>query len=153
MKEHEKWMRWCLSLAQQALQQGDYPVGAVVVKEGELIGEGVEAGKSKKDITCHAEIEAIREARQTTDSADLQGCILYSTHEPCIMCSYVIRHHKISQVIIGTTVPELGGVTSAYPLLTAPNFSKWANPPQVVQGVLVEACRALNLAYEQKFKK
>ena len=153
MEEHTKWMRWCLNLAQQALQQGDFPVGSVVVKSGKLIGQGVEAGKTKKDITYHAEIEAIRQARQTINSADLQNCILYSTHEPCIMCSYVIRHHQISQVVIGAAVSEVGGVTSAYPLLAAPDITIWATPPHLVQGVLADACQALNQAYEQKFKK
>ncbi|RDC63794.1 nucleoside deaminase [Adhaeribacter pallidiroseus] len=153
MEEHEKWMHWCLNLAQQALQQGDFPVGAVVVQKGKLIGQGVEAGQLKKDITCHAEMEAIRDARQTINTADLQNCILYSTHEPCIMCSYVIRHHKISRVVVGTTVPEVGGSSSAYPLLSAPDISIWVAPPHLVTGVLAEACQALSQAYKQKFKK
>ncbi len=141
-----------MQLARLALAEGNPPVGSVIVKDGMLMGEGIEAGKSKKDITCHAEIEAIRDAMRKTDVNDLRGCILYSTHEPCLMCSYVIRHHRVSLVVVGMPVPEIGGFSSAYPLLTAQDIAIWSDPPEIVQGVLKEACEALIREYAQKRK-
>ena len=87
MEEHEKWMRKCLELGKQALQGGKPPVGSVLVKAGQPVGEGAEAGRSKNDITCHAEIEAIRDAVQNYGASAVRGATLYSTHEPCLMCA------------------------------------------------------------------
>lgn len=152
-QEHEKWMRVCLQLAAQALQTGNPPVGALVVKEGLIAGRGTEATRTKGDITCHAEIEAVRDALSTGKFGDLSGCTLYTTHEPCLMCSYVIRHYKVSQVVMGTIVPAVGGYSSAYPLLTASDVAPWSPPPHCVRGVLAEACQALTLEYEQQNKR
>ncbi len=152
IEAHEKWMHICIQLAKQALQEGNPPVGSLLVKEGNILGEGKEAGKTKKDITCHAEIEAIRDALKNTPNNDLSGSTLYTTHEPCLMCSYVIRHHKVSKVVIGTRVSFIGGVSSAYPLLIAENIPIWTTPPLIVENVLREACQALSQAYEQKKK-
>jgi tRNA(adenine34) deaminase len=150
MEEHERWMRHCLELGKQALQRGNPPVGSVLVKAGVLIGEGAEAGRSKNDITCHAEIEAVRDAIQKGGAGAVRGATLYSTHEPCLMCAYVIRHHRVSRVVVGTTVPAVGGFSSAYPLLTATDIAIWPDPPHIVEGVLREACQALSRAYAQK---
>jgi len=148
-EEHEKWMRICLELARMALQSGNPPVGSIIIQDGKMIGEGIEAGKSKKDITCHAEIEAIRDAMTKTQQHDLNGSSLYSTHEPCLMCSYVIRHYKISKVITGTCVPAIGGFSSAYPLLIATDIDIWSTPPHIINNVLKEDCQALTHEYEQ----
>jgi tRNA(adenine34) deaminase len=150
MEEHEKWMRNCLALAGQALERGNPPVGSVLVQAGGLIGEGAEAGKTKNDITCHAEIEAIRDAIQRHGASAVRGATLYSTHEPCLMCAYVIRHHQVSRVVVGTTVPAMGGFSSAYPLLTATDIPIWSPPPHIVEGVLREACQALSQEYARK---
>jgi tRNA(adenine34) deaminase len=147
LDEHEKWMSLCIELAKQALQRGNPPVGSIIVKEGIVLGQGIEAGKTKKDVTCHAEIEAVRDAVSKNELNDLSGCTLYSTHEPCLMCSYVIRHYKISFVVSGTSVPFIGGSSSPYPLLKIGDISIWADPPQIIEGVLKEACQALSKAY------
>ena len=138
------WMQQCLELGRQARQEGNTPVGALLLQEGQKIGEGREAGKSKHDITCHAEIEAIRDALQQ-GHANLRGAILYTTHEPCIMCSYVIRHHRIARVVIGLAVPEVGGYTSLFPILSTQAIPKWGPPPEITLGVLQEQCRGLSL--------
>jgi tRNA(adenine34) deaminase len=138
------WMQVCLKLGRLARQEGNSPVGAVILKDGRKIGEGREAGRSKKDITCHAEIEAIRDALHQ-GHLDLSGAILYTTHEPCIMCSYVIRHHQIARIVIGTEVPEIGGYSSLFPILTTPAIPKWGAPPQITLGVLKQECEALSL--------
>lgn len=153
LNEHERWMRLCIELAKEALQKGDPPVGSLIVKDGKMLGKGIEAGKSKRDITCHAEIEAIRDALSKNELNDLHGCALYSTHEPCLMCSYVIRHYKISLVVSGSSVPSVGGFSSSYPLLKVSDILVWTAPPQIIEGVLREACQALSQAYAYKNQK
>jgi tRNA(adenine34) deaminase len=133
---HEYYMKFCIDLAQTAKDRGDLPVGSVVVQDGVIIAEGIEGGKTKKDITYHAEIEAIREANIITANSDLSDCILYTTHEPCIMCSYVIRHAKINTVAFGLSVVETGGVHSFYPILTDTKIKVWGKPPRIVKGIM-----------------
>src|SRR6188768_1358855 len=112
MKEKfEDYMLQCLDLAKLALAAGDPPVGAIIVLDGKVIGTGVESGRSTGDITNHAEILAVRDAIKNGYSDRLDRSIMYTTHEPCIMCSYVIRHHKISEIIYGASVPYIGGST------------------------------------------
>lgn len=101
LKEDEKRMRICLELGKQALQTVDPPVGSGVIREGELIGEGIEAGKRNRDITCYAEIEAIRDTVKNTGIEAARGATLYSTHEPYLMRAYVIRHHNVIRVGTG----------------------------------------------------
>ena len=124
------FLQRCEALAALAAQRQESPVGSVVVLEGQIIGEGMEAGKAKQDITCHAEVEAIREAVKK-HGKDLSAATLYTTHEPCILCSYVIRHHRIGRVVIRQAVAHIGGATSAYPILTAKDIPIWGEPPVV----------------------
>ncbi len=141
--EYEVYMSKCIALAHIAKARGDSPVGSILVQNGKVVGEGIEGGKTHQDITFHAEIEAIRNARTALGKTDLSDCILVTTHEPCIMCSYVIRHHKIQLVIVGLSTGEIGGYSSALPLLTDKSISKWAEPPKIVEGILEEECRTL----------
>jgi tRNA(adenine34) deaminase len=147
MIEHEYWMSICVELGKQAMLGGNAPVGSILVKNKQIIGRGVEAGKSKQDVTCHAEIEAIRDAIQNGRGRDIQDCTLYTTHEPCIMCSYVIRHHRIACVVMGIEVAAIGGYSSAYPILIAENIPIWTTPPTILTGILPEQCEALNKAF------
>lgn len=135
-KAHEFYMKSCIDLALQAKERGDAPVGSVIVQDGTIIAEGIEGGRTKKDITFHAEIEAIREANIILGRSDLSDCILYTTHEPCIMCSYVIRFSKINTVVFGISTVETGGVHSFYPLLTDTKIKKWGKAPRIVKGIL-----------------
>lgn len=142
--DNERFMRECLSLARLAKERGDSPVGSILVRNGEIIARGIEGGKTHKDITCHAEIEAIRVATALLDTQDLSDCVMYTTHEPCIMCAYVIRHTRIPAVVTGLTSGDIGGASSAYPLLKDTGIKKWGTPPQLITGVLEEECRALH---------
>src|SRR6478609_3973229 len=92
---HESYMRKCIELALKAKELKESPVGSLVVMNEIIIAEGWECSKAHNDITFHAEIEAIRRATEHLQSQNLSNCVLYTTHEPCIMCSYVIRHTKI----------------------------------------------------------
>jgi tRNA(adenine34) deaminase len=106
----------------------------------------VEAGKSMNDITKHAEIEAIRDALKQHQS--LNDVTLYTTHEPCIMCSYVIRHHQIKTIVYGTKSKYVGGKTSDYNLLETESVPKWGKIPEIIDGVLEKECLNLSETYQ-----
>lgn len=144
IEQHENLMRRCIELAKIAKQRGDSPVGSIIVKAGQIVGEGIEGGKTQQDITFHAEIEAVRNARATLGTSDLSDCLMVTTHEPCIMCSYVIRHHKIGLIIVGMTTGEIGGYSSALPVLTDRTIAKWTAPPNIIDQVLEQECKALH---------
>jgi tRNA(adenine34) deaminase len=143
---YENYMRDCIRLAKIAKERGDSPVGSVLVQNGKIISEGIEGVKTYKDITFHAEIEAIRNATKVLGKADLSDCILVTTHEPCIMCSYVIRHHKIKLIIVGVTTGETGGYSSSFPLLLDKTITTWPEPPQIIDGILKQECTDLKNA-------
>jgi len=144
MEDHEKYMEHCLQLAEEALKNGDPPVGAILVLGSTILGEGVESGKSSGDITNHAEIIAIRNAINNGFRKDLLKAKLYTTHEPCIMCSYVIRHHHIPEIIFGVSVKYTGGYTSSFDILATEKIPKWGKKPTVTGGICKEACEALS---------
>jgi tRNA(adenine34) deaminase len=138
-------MRRCLELARQARAEGNTPVGSVVVLDGQIVGEGVEQLPRGNDPTGHAEVLACRMTAARLGSLRLEGATLYSTAEPCLMCSYVIRTSGIALVVYGTAVPHIGGVTSTLPVLTAPSLDEWRPAPRVLGGVLAEECQRLRL--------
>jgi len=130
MKDTHQFLQRCLALGKQAAEKGNSGVGAVIVKDGQVIGEAEEAVKTKNDISCHAEMEAIRQVVKHLYTNDLSDCILYSTHEPCIMCSYAIRFYKIKEVVYLNQSSCLGGVSSSMPLLTTNKVpSTWSKAP------------------------
>jgi tRNA(adenine34) deaminase len=138
-----KFMRQAIRLARTAHERGDTPVGSVVVSNGRVISKGIEAVQADKDLTAHAEIRALREACRNLDTFDLTGCTLFTTVEPCWMCSFVIRSARISRVVMGRTTPYIGGFSSNHPILLAPDIPGWSQPPLFVSGLLEEECSAL----------
>lgn len=141
--DDEMYMRLCLDLARRALVAGDVPVGAIVVREGQVIGEGYERTRARLDPAAHAEIEALRAACRTLDTLDLSGATLYTTVEPCVLCAYAVRQSRIHRVIFGVNAGALGGASGPYPLLTDATAFAGAAPPAVTAGVLAEECRRL----------
>jgi tRNA(adenine34) deaminase len=139
---HESYMRMCLDLAETARKCGEVPVGAVIVRDGSVIAEGVEGVRARLDITGHAELEAIRRACQLLQTRDLSGCTLYTSAEPCFMCSYAIRACKIGTVVFGASVDGVGGFTSCLPVLSTLTVRHWGAPPEIIEGVLSEECRS-----------
>jgi tRNA(adenine34) deaminase len=132
---------------------GNPPVGAIVVFEGKVIGKGVESGKSTGDITNHAEILAIRDAINNGNLNNLHQAKMFTTHEPCIMCSYLIRHHKLSHIIYGTSVPFIGGDTSQLKVLTTEDVPKWGKKPMITTGICKKECNELTQIFEIKNAK
>lgn len=143
MSRYEALMRECIRLARIAKERGDSPVGAVIVRGGEVVAQGIEAGKTEQDITRHAEVLAINNARRALGTADLSDCVLVTTHEPCIMCSYAIRHHRIPVVVFSLAVGDVGGYSSQLPVLKDRSVKRWGGPPTVIGGVLEAECREL----------
>lgn len=146
IRTHLHYMRKCIELGKKAMRNGNPPVGSILVKNNTIIGIGVEAGKSMNDITKHAEIEAIRDALKHHQS--LNDVTLYTTHEPCIMCSYVIRHHQIKTIVYGTKSKYVGGKTSNYNLLETESVPKWGKIPEIIEGILEEECLNLSETYQ-----
>jgi len=148
MQKHETYLDTCIRLAKQALKNGDPPVGSVVVLGNQIVGEGVESGKSTGDITNHAEILAINDAIKNGFKDQLGNAVLYSTHEPCIMCSYVIRHYLIKEVIYSLHVEFVGGYTSDLKVLSSQSNPNWGLSPKVVTGICANQCESLNKEFE-----
>lgn len=120
---HEQWMRRALALADRAEQEGEVPIGAVVVRGGELLGEGWNQVISARDPTAHAEIVALREASRTAGNYRLPGSILYVTLEPCTMCVGAMIHARIQQLVFGALEPRAGVVCSTCSLLDEPWYN------------------------------
>ncbi|MGE0456032.1 MAG: nucleoside deaminase [Vicinamibacteria bacterium] len=136
-------MRRCLELARWARAEGNTPVGSVVVLAGQIVGEGSEELPKGNDPTGHAEVLACRNALVRQGRSRLEGAVLYSTAEPCFMCSYVIRASGIAAVVYGVAAPHVGGATSVLPVLNSPLLDGWRPAPRVQGGVLAEECRTL----------
>ncbi|HET6577977.1 MAG TPA: nucleoside deaminase [Gemmatimonadales bacterium] len=143
MREDQAYMRRCLELARRALAAGEVPVGALVVRDGVVIGEGYERTRERLDPAAHAEIEALRAACRAIDALDLSGATLYTTVEPCVLCAYAVRQTRIHRVVFGVNAGVMGGASGPYPLLTAPTPFAGAAPPAVTGGVLTEDCQRL----------
>jgi len=102
-------MRRCVTLAQSAAQSGEYPFAAVIARRGEFICESLNMVKVERDVTRHAEMVAISLAQKKLSSTSLDDCTLFSTIEPCAMCSYAIRESRISRVVFSLQSPVMVG--------------------------------------------
>jgi tRNA(adenine34) deaminase len=140
---YEEFMRRCIQLALLAKEQGNTAVGSVVVFGGKIVGEGVEQLPAGNILAGHAELVACQQAIETLKVRSLEKAILYSTAEPCFMCSYVIRECRIAKVVYGTETEMIGGITSLFPILTATSLNNWNPALKVIGGVLAEECLRL----------
>ena len=138
--QDEDFMRMAIALAQTAASQGEVPVGAVVVKNGEVIGRGSNAPISLSDPTAHAEIRAMREAAQHLGNYRLVDCTLYVTLEPCAMCSGAIQHARITRLVYGASDPKSGCCGSVVDLMAEQKLNHHC---EVTQAVLAEECGSL----------
>lgn len=135
-------MKRCLELATEAKSRGKTAVGSLIVKNDVIIAEGIEGAPDLPGIMSHAENIAILKAIDQLGTRNLESCRLYTTVEPCFMCSYLIRQTRITKVIYGTKTPA-GGDTSAYPILRAENIAVWGHPPEIIGGILQADCEKL----------
>ena len=134
---HETYMRRAFELAAQAAQDGDVPVGCVIVREGEIVGRGRNRREEKQSTASHAEMEAIAQANENLGSWRLDDCELYVTLEPCPMCAGAILNARIRRVWYGArdeAMGACGGVTNLF-------MESFPNRPALVGGILAEECR------------
>ena len=134
------WMRRALQLATLAAREGEVPVGAVVVKEGELIAEGWNRPIGHHDPTAHAEIQALRAAGRALQNYRLGGTTLYVTLEPCPMCAGAIVHARVQRVVFAAPDPRTGAAGSIYNILQSNELNHRC---EVLGGVLAEESAAL----------
>lgn len=153
MSSNDKYMSECIELAKQALEKGNPPVGSLLVFEDKIIGRGIESGKSSGDITQHAEILAVKDALRKGYGDILDQSVMFSTHEPCIMCSYLIRHHKIAKIVFGISVPLVGGQSSDFKILETETIPKWGKKPEIASGLLQHECELLNKQFADYLSK
>lgn len=138
--QHERHMRRCIELAQQAVDGGDAGVGSLIVDDDEVVSEGVEAVRARDDATAHAEMEALRSAFARRRSRELTGCTLYTSVAPCIMCAYAIRLARISLVVCGARGSDEERVVNGRLVLTDAGIVPNRPPPVVLRDVLVQEC-------------
>jgi tRNA(adenine34) deaminase len=135
------WMRHALLLAERAAAEGEVPVGAVVVRAGEVLGEGWNRPIAAHDPTAHAEIQALRAAAQHIGNYRLTDALLYVTLEPCPMCAGAIVHARIARVVYGAADPKGGACGSVFDLL--PSDQRFNHRTACVGGVLADDCAEL----------
>lgn len=138
--QYEAWMRQALALAARAGESGEVPVGALVVVDGAVVGEGWNQPIATSDPTAHAEIVAMRAAARHVKNYRLSGATLVVTVEPCLMCVGAMVHARIGTVVYGTTEPRAGGLGSAIAAHETPGLNHRLT---AVGGVLADECRAL----------
>lgn len=147
LKKDEEWMRLSLSEAMAAKEAGEIPVGAIIVKDGEVIAQAHNLCEQHADATAHAELLAISEACRRTGSWRLSGCTMYVTLEPCPMCAGAAVNARIDRIVYGAKNPRMGACESlirisSYPLEAA---------PECVGGVLEKDCLSpLHAFFSQK---
>ncbi len=138
--DDEFFMREALSLARAAECLGEVPVGALVVREGEIVGRGFNSPIAENDPTAHAEITALRDAARNLGNYRLPGCSLYVTLEPCAMCAGAILHARIARVVYGARDPKTGVHGSVVDLFAVERLN---HHTVVAGGVLAEECSDL----------
>ncbi len=136
----EHYMRHALELAKQGEALGEVPVGAVIVKDDQIIGEGFNQPISSCDPTAHAEVVALRDAASRIENYRLSGCTLYVTIEPCTMCAGSLIHARIKRLVFGAMEPKSGVVGSNDNTLLLPHFN---HSIETVSGVLADECSAI----------
>lgn len=138
--QDEDFMRLAMAMAVEAASLGEVPVGAIVVKDGQVIGQGRNAPISLNDPTAHAEIQAMREASRFVGNYRLVDCTLYVTLEPCAMCSGAIQHARVARLVYGASDPKTGCCGSVVNLMAEQKLNHHCT---VSGGILAIECGAL----------
>ena len=136
--EHERYMKEALALARQAAEQGEVPVGCVVVRGTEIVGRGRNRREELRSTASHAEMEAIADANARLGSWRLDDCALYVTLEPCPMCAGAILNARIPRVYYGARDDAMGACGGVLNLF----MERFPNTPALVGGILADECRA-----------
>lgn len=137
--DHEYYMSQALALAREAIEDGDVPVGCVIVRDGQIIGRGRNRREADGDATAHAEMEAIRDACGKLGSWRLHGCTLYVTLEPCPMCAGGIINARVEEIRYGAKDEKAGCCGSVLNLFE----ERFNHHPRIYQGPLVKECQEI----------
>lgn len=146
----EYWMSYALALAERAEEKGEIPVGAVLVQDNQVIGEGWNHSIYQNNPTGHAEIMALQKGGESLSNYRLLDATLYVTLEPCIMCAGAIVHSRIKRVVYGASDLKTGAAGSFIDLLRYPGLN---HRVEITSGVLAEACSRTLSAFFQKRRK
>jgi len=136
----DAWMDEALALARAAAARGEVPVGAVVVRDGVVIGRGGNAPVATSDPTAHAELAALRDAAKYVGNYRLPGCEIYVTLEPCPMCAGAIMHARIARLVFGASDPKTGACGSVVDLFAEARLNHHAT---VTRGIRADECGRL----------
>ncbi|MBL8750902.1 MAG: nucleoside deaminase [Planctomycetes bacterium] len=142
--EDERWIARCLELAAEAAAAGEVPVGAVVVRNGVLVGEGRNRVEQVRSPLAHAEMDALQHAFAAAGEKRIPDAVLYCSLEPCFLCAGAILHARVRRVVFGARDPKFGAVRSLATLLEDPRLNHRC---EVVEGVGAEASAALLRAF------
>ena len=145
----KEFMHRALELAKEAADEGEVPVGAVVVKDGEIIAEGRNRREGARNALAHAEMEALNNACAALGGWRLSGCTLYVTLEPCPMCAGAIINARVDRVVYGADDPKAGSCGSMTNLFGLP----YNHSPLLERGILGEDCAAVLKEFFQKLRK
>ncbi|MEX2603585.1 MAG: tRNA adenosine(34) deaminase TadA [Gracilimonas sp.] len=143
-QQHQRYMARALMLAEQAFEEGEVPVGAVIVHKGEIIGKGYNQVERLNDPTAHAEMIAISAACETINQKYLSECTLYVTLEPCPMCASAVVWSKLGTVVFGASDANAGGCGSVFNISSN---KKLNHQVEVIQGVMESECEHLMKAF------
>lgn len=143
-------MKEALAEAKKAAAAGEVPVGAVIVKDGEIVGRGHNETETAKDPTAHAEMIAIRQAAKNLGGWRLTGCTMYVTTEPCSMCAGAIVWSRISRLFIGTMDPKSGACGSVFNI---PQESRLNHFVEIETGLMQEECCSLMKSFFKELRK
>ncbi|RQD73992.1 MAG: tRNA adenosine(34) deaminase TadA [Candidatus Syntrophonatronum acetioxidans] len=136
----EAFMKEALKEAEMALEKGEVPIGAVLVKEGKILGRGHNLKEEKRDPTAHAEILALQEGSRDLNSWRLTGTTLYVTVEPCPMCAGALIQARVKRLVFGVRDTKAGVCGSLYNLVQDDRFN---HQLEVVEGILEQDCRRI----------
>jgi tRNA(adenine34) deaminase len=138
-KTHEFFMKKALTLAQQALEEDEVPIGAIVVCNNQIVGKGYNQVEKLKDATAHAEMLAITAASEFLNSKYLIDCTLYVTIEPCIMCAGALKWSQVGTIVYGASEPNMG--------FQSKNVDVFPEKTQIISGVIADECAELMLNF------
>ncbi len=136
-RDDAAWMELALEQAQAAGDAGEVPVGAVIVKDGEIMGQGQNRNLRDHDPAAHAEIVALRQAAARLGNHRLVGCVMFATIEPCAMCAGAMMHARLARLVYGAHDPKAGAAGSALDVLNHPRLN---HRMEVASGVLAGRC-------------
>jgi tRNA(adenine34) deaminase len=136
-RDDTAWMELALEQARAAAQAGEVPVGAVIVKDGEVLGQGQNRNSRDHDPAAHAEIVALRQAAERLGNHRLVGCVMFATIEPCAMCAGAMIHARLARLVFGASDPKAGAAGSALEVLNHPRLN---HRMEVTSGVLADEC-------------